>query len=131
MNQGVHCPPELAAQIRETRLVVFDFDGVFTDNSVYVFQDGREFASEFPGDKKRRPVDGLYQFLYRVIVKRPDAGKAWGGGSIVMPVCFQAQLNCLRIWQLLTLWLALACPLAHDFVLVATSLNKRRFTVTR
>lgn len=34
--------PELLAQLGELRLVVFDFDGVFTDNSVWVFDDGRE-----------------------------------------------------------------------------------------
>lgn len=28
--------------IRQTRLIAFDFDGVFTDNLVYVFEDGRE-----------------------------------------------------------------------------------------
>jgi 3-deoxy-D-manno-octulosonate 8-phosphate phosphatase (KDO 8-P phosphatase) len=33
---------ELALQIRKTRLFAFDFDGVFTDNTVYVFEDGRE-----------------------------------------------------------------------------------------
>ena len=33
---------ELARLIRSIRLVVFDFDGVFTDNMVYVFEDGRE-----------------------------------------------------------------------------------------
>ena len=32
----------LVARIREIRLIAFDFDGVFTDNSVYVFQDGTE-----------------------------------------------------------------------------------------
>jgi YrbI family 3-deoxy-D-manno-octulosonate 8-phosphate phosphatase len=31
-----------AERIRKVRLVAFDFDGVFTDNSVYVFQDGTE-----------------------------------------------------------------------------------------
>lgn len=34
--------PELLAQLNQLRLVVFDFDGVFTDNSVWVFEDGRE-----------------------------------------------------------------------------------------
>jgi len=34
--------PELARLIRAIRLVAFDFDGVFTDNLVYVFEDGRE-----------------------------------------------------------------------------------------
>ena len=33
---------ELAALIRRVRLVVFDFDGVFTDNAVYVSEDGKE-----------------------------------------------------------------------------------------
>jgi YrbI family 3-deoxy-D-manno-octulosonate 8-phosphate phosphatase len=33
---------DLAASIRRVRLVVFDFDGVFTDNAVWVFQDGTE-----------------------------------------------------------------------------------------
>ncbi len=28
--------------IRQIRLIAFDFDGVFTDNMVYVFDDGRE-----------------------------------------------------------------------------------------
>lgn len=32
----------LAALIRTIRMVAFDFDGVFTDNMVYVFEDGRE-----------------------------------------------------------------------------------------
>jgi 3-deoxy-D-manno-octulosonate 8-phosphate phosphatase (KDO 8-P phosphatase) len=31
-----------AALVERLRLVVFDFDGVFTDNLVYVFEDGRE-----------------------------------------------------------------------------------------
>jgi len=34
--------PRLAGLIRSIRLVAFDFDGVFTDNAVYVFEDGRE-----------------------------------------------------------------------------------------
>lgn len=32
----------LARLIRATRLIVFDFDGVFTDNTVWVFDDGAE-----------------------------------------------------------------------------------------
>lgn len=32
----------LARIIRTIRLIAFDFDGVFTDNMVYVFEDGRE-----------------------------------------------------------------------------------------
>lgn len=33
---------DLVERIRRVRVVGFDFDGVFTDNAVYVFQDGRE-----------------------------------------------------------------------------------------
>ncbi|NUQ36319.1 MAG: HAD hydrolase family protein [Caldilineales bacterium] len=32
----------LLQRIRAIRLLAFDFDGVFTDNAVYVFEDGRE-----------------------------------------------------------------------------------------
>jgi 3-deoxy-D-manno-octulosonate 8-phosphate phosphatase (KDO 8-P phosphatase) len=32
----------LADAIGRIRLIAFDFDGVFTDNAVYVFEDGRE-----------------------------------------------------------------------------------------
>ena len=32
----------LSSLVRRVRLIAFDFDGVFTDNTVYVFQDGRE-----------------------------------------------------------------------------------------
>lgn len=32
----------LRERLAAVRLVVFDFDGVFTDNAVYVFEDGRE-----------------------------------------------------------------------------------------
>jgi YrbI family 3-deoxy-D-manno-octulosonate 8-phosphate phosphatase len=33
---------QLMELIRRVRVVGFDFDGVFTDNAVYVFEDGRE-----------------------------------------------------------------------------------------
>ncbi len=42
--------PEIAALIRRIRLVVFDFDGVFTDNTVYVSQDGTETVRCWRGD---------------------------------------------------------------------------------
>ncbi len=35
-------PAKLARLIRNVRLVAFDFDGVFTDNAVYVFDNGNE-----------------------------------------------------------------------------------------
>jgi YrbI family 3-deoxy-D-manno-octulosonate 8-phosphate phosphatase len=40
----------LAERLRVVRLVVFDFDGVFTDNHVYVFEDGREAVRCHRGD---------------------------------------------------------------------------------
>ena len=33
---------ELEQRVRRVKLIAFDFDGVFTDNLVYVFEDGRE-----------------------------------------------------------------------------------------
>ena len=40
----------LAAALQSVRLVVFDFDGVFTDNTVYVSQDGTESVRCWRGD---------------------------------------------------------------------------------
>jgi 3-deoxy-D-manno-octulosonate 8-phosphate phosphatase (KDO 8-P phosphatase) len=40
----------LEERIRELRLLAFDFDGVFTDNMVYVFEDGREAVRCTRGD---------------------------------------------------------------------------------
>lgn len=40
----------LDALVRDLRLVVFDFDGVFTDNTVLVFADGREAVTCWRGD---------------------------------------------------------------------------------
>jgi 3-deoxy-D-manno-octulosonate 8-phosphate phosphatase (KDO 8-P phosphatase) len=41
---------ELDRVVRSIRLVVFDFDGVFTDNTVFVSQDGTEFVRCWRGD---------------------------------------------------------------------------------
>ncbi len=41
---------ELAALMRRIRLVVFDFDGVFTDNTVLVAEDGTESVRCWRGD---------------------------------------------------------------------------------
>lgn len=41
---------KVASLIRRTRLVAFDFDGVFTDNTVYVAEDGRESVRCWRGD---------------------------------------------------------------------------------
>jgi YrbI family 3-deoxy-D-manno-octulosonate 8-phosphate phosphatase len=40
----------LEEKIKHTRLIVFDFDGVFTDNAVYVTQDGTESVRCWRGD---------------------------------------------------------------------------------
>ena len=40
----------LRSLIQQVRLVVFDFDGVFTDNAVYVSQDGAESVRCWRGD---------------------------------------------------------------------------------
>ena len=42
--------PGLAADLAAVRLVVFDFDGVFTDNTVYVAEDGTESVRCWRGD---------------------------------------------------------------------------------
>lgn len=40
----------LRAVVKDIRLIVFDFDGVFTDNTVLVFDDGTEAVSCWRGD---------------------------------------------------------------------------------
>ena len=42
MNTTTTAGDDLRRVLRKVRMVVFDFDGVFTDNMVYVFEDGRE-----------------------------------------------------------------------------------------
>ena len=42
--------PTLKEAIRNIRLIAFDFDGVFTDNMVYVLQDGSEAVRCCRGD---------------------------------------------------------------------------------
>ncbi len=41
---------ELARRLHAVRLLAFDFDGVFTDNTVYVSEDGRETVRCWRGD---------------------------------------------------------------------------------
>jgi len=43
-------PVDLAARIASVRLLVFDFDGVFTDNMVYVSEEGVESVRCWRGD---------------------------------------------------------------------------------
>jgi 3-deoxy-D-manno-octulosonate 8-phosphate phosphatase (KDO 8-P phosphatase) len=47
---GQALPADLAPRLRAVRLAAFDFDGVFTDNGVYVFEDGREAVRCDRGD---------------------------------------------------------------------------------
>jgi YrbI family 3-deoxy-D-manno-octulosonate 8-phosphate phosphatase len=42
LNDPGDIDPILQESIRKIRLIAFDFDGVFTDNMVYVMQDGSE-----------------------------------------------------------------------------------------
>ena len=49
-TEGIPDSPSLEERIRAIRLVAFDFDGVFTDNTVYVFEDGSEAVRCFRGD---------------------------------------------------------------------------------
>ncbi len=53
--------PILHEAIHKIRLVAFDFDGVFTDNMVYVFENGSEavrcFRSDGIGLKKLKELD--------------------------------------------------------------------------
>jgi len=48
--KGIPNSPSLEERIRAICLIAFDFDGVFTDNMVYVFQDGSEAVRCFRGD---------------------------------------------------------------------------------
>jgi YrbI family 3-deoxy-D-manno-octulosonate 8-phosphate phosphatase len=49
-NRRISDDASLEEQIRTIRLIAFDFDGVFTDNMVYVFEDGTEAVRCFRGD---------------------------------------------------------------------------------
>jgi YrbI family 3-deoxy-D-manno-octulosonate 8-phosphate phosphatase len=58
--------PEFARRARRVRLLGIDFDGVMTDNSVYVFEDGREAVrcSRLEGYGLRRAAaTGVYCFI--------------------------------------------------------------------
>jgi YrbI family 3-deoxy-D-manno-octulosonate 8-phosphate phosphatase len=50
LNDPNNIDPVLQETIRKIRLVAFDFDGVFTDNMVYVLQDGTEAVRCSRGD---------------------------------------------------------------------------------
>src|SRR5438045_607307 len=42
MPDRLDVAPDLLTRLATVRLVAFDFDGVFTDNTVYVNEDGKE-----------------------------------------------------------------------------------------
>lgn len=50
MNKAQLLRPVSDADIRAIQLVAFDFDGVFTDNTVFVLEDGREAVRCWRGD---------------------------------------------------------------------------------
>ena len=50
MSGTITIPDVLRAKIKTIRLVAFDFDGVFTDNAVYVSEDGAEAVRCYRGD---------------------------------------------------------------------------------
>lgn len=43
-------PENVVRRLKSIKLVAFDFDGVFTDNRVYVFEDGREAVACYRSD---------------------------------------------------------------------------------
>jgi len=49
-SSDIKITSSLEEQIHAIRLVAFDFDGVFTDNMVYVSEDGSEMVRCFRGD---------------------------------------------------------------------------------
>jgi hypothetical protein len=50
LNDLNNIDPVLQETIRKIRLVAFDFDGVFTDNMVYVLQDGTDAVGVMVSD---------------------------------------------------------------------------------
>ena len=76
------------ARLRQLKVVIFDFDGVFTDNSVVVSQDGTEsvICSRFDGiglSKLRK----LGLFLYVVSTET---------NPVVSARCKKLKINCIQ-----------------------------------
>jgi hypothetical protein len=65
----------LVERIRAIRLVAFDFDGVFTDNTVYVSEDGTEMVRCFRGDGLG--LNKLKQAGIKTIIISPHAVASW------------------------------------------------------
>ena len=65
-EKAVTMSEDIVRLLNSIRLIAFDFDGVFTDNRVYVFQDGREAVacsrSDGPGLRKLDRL-GIYSIV--------------------------------------------------------------------
>lgn len=90
MNVSPRFRPDagLAEAIRRTRLIVFDFDGVFTDNTVYVFQDGREAVRCWRSDGLG--LDRLRQAGLDMTVVSTETN------AVVAARCQKLKLDCLQ-----------------------------------
>jgi 3-deoxy-D-manno-octulosonate 8-phosphate phosphatase (KDO 8-P phosphatase) len=109
--------PGLAAELAQVRLVVFDFDGVFTDNTVYVSQDGVESVRCWRGDGiglDRLRLHGLQMTVVSTEVN-----------PVVSARCAKLRLPCIqgcpdKLLQLQEIWTEsgvapeLTCYLGND-----------------
>src|SRR2546422_10567580 len=79
---------QLRDQVRQVRLVIFDFDGVFTDNLVYVFEDGSEAVrcSRSDGIGLRK----LERLKIEVLVLSTEAN------PVVAARCRKLKVRCLQ-----------------------------------
>lgn len=75
-------------RILAIRLVAFDFDGVFTDNAVYVFEDGSEAVRCFRGDGLG--LQKLEQNGIKTIVISTETGR------IVSVRCKKLGIRCIQ-----------------------------------
>ena len=84
---------KLAAQDRATiqqiRLLIFDFDGVFTDNAVYVLEDGREFV-------RCSRSDGLGLNRLRAIGRMDMMVLSTEENPVVSARCHKLRLPCIQ-----------------------------------
>ncbi len=67
--------------------IVVQLGGFSTD--LFVLQDRREAAMQFPGDKERRPVDVTRDFLERIVAQRTDAELAGCRRGVRGPIDFR------------------------------------------
>lgn len=81
-------PDDLARMLASLALVVFDFDGVFTDNTVYVSQDGSEMVRCWRGDGMG--LDRLRRHGVEVAVISTEAN------PVVAARCAKLGLRCVQ-----------------------------------